>query len=66
LVNQADAAWSSAGVVGAGTQATERARAGRILADRTLPRRARYDAGFELLSVDKCGFDRLGRREAQR
>jgi DNA replication protein DnaC len=35
------------------------------LADRTLPRRVRYYAGFELLIVDEFGFDRLERREAR-
>ena len=35
------------------------------LADRTLPRRVRYYAGFDLLIVDEFGFDRLERREAR-
>jgi DNA replication protein DnaC len=35
------------------------------MADRTLPRRVRYFAGFDLLIVDEFGFDRLERREAQ-
>jgi DNA replication protein DnaC len=35
------------------------------MADRTLPRRVRYYAGFDLLIVDEFGFDRLERREAQ-
>jgi DNA replication protein DnaC len=34
------------------------------LADRTLPRRVRYYASFDLLIVDEFGFDRLERREA--
>lgn len=35
------------------------------MADRTLPRRVRYYASFDLLIVDEFGFDRLERREAQ-
>ena len=35
------------------------------LADRTLPRRLRYYANFDLLIVDEFGLDRLERREAQ-
>lgn len=35
------------------------------LADRTLPRRIRYYAGFDLLIVDEFGFDKLERREAE-
>lgn len=35
------------------------------LADRTLPRRVRSYAGFDLLIVDESGFDRLERREAR-
>jgi DNA replication protein DnaC len=36
------------------------------LADRTLSRRVRYYAGFDLLIIDEFGFDRLERREAPR
>lgn len=35
------------------------------LADRTLPRKVRFYARFDLLIVDEFGFDRLERREAQ-
>lgn len=35
------------------------------LADRTLSKRLRYYAGFDLLIVDEFGLDRLERREAQ-
>ena len=35
------------------------------MADRTLARRVRYYASFDLLIVDEFGFDRLERREAQ-
>lgn len=34
------------------------------LADRTLPQRVRYYAGFDLLIVDEFGFDRIERTEA--
>ena len=35
------------------------------LADRTLPRRLRYYAGFDLLIIDEFALDKLERREAE-